>query len=99
MTPILKDLRWLPVKSQLYYRDTVFAFKCMSGLRPPYLDSLFLKRREVSGRVTRNSHLPNIPCFKSATEQGTLFEMNYEFLERHKKKLFRPRQRESEKIL
>ena len=68
---LLKDLRWLPVKSQLYYRDAVFAFKCMSGQRPPYLDSLFLKRREVSGCVTRNSHIPNIPCFKSATEQGT----------------------------
>ena len=74
MTPILKDLRWLPVKSQLYYRDTVFAFKCMSGLTRPCLASHFLKRGEVSGRVTRDSHLPNIPCFKSATEQGTFLK-------------------------
>ena len=87
MTPILKDLRWLPVKSQLYYRDAVFAFKCMSGLRPPYLDSLFLERREVSGRVTRDSHLPNIPCFYERYRTRNLFEMNYEFKERHKKPL------------
>ena len=43
VTQILIDLRWLPVKSQLYYRDAVLAFKSMSGLMPPYLASLFLK--------------------------------------------------------
>ena len=71
VTPILKDLRWLPVKSQLYYRNEVLAFKCISGLTRPCLASLFLKRGEVSGRVTRNSHLFNIPPFKSATGQKT----------------------------
>ena len=70
-TPILKDLRWLPVKSQLYHRNEVLAFKCISGLTCPCLDSLFLKRGDVSGRVTRNSHLFNIPPFKSATRQNT----------------------------
>ena len=72
VTPILKDLRrQLPVKSQLHYRDSVLAFKCMSGLTPSYRALLFLKRGEVSGRVTRNSHLFNIPPFKSATGQKT----------------------------
>lgn len=71
VTQILIDLRWLPVKSQLYYRDAVLAFKSMSVLMPPYLASLFLKRIEVRGPVTRNSHLFNVPCFKSATGQKT----------------------------
>ena len=35
--PILKSLNWLPVKDQLYFRDAVLAFKCMSGLAPGYL--------------------------------------------------------------
>ena len=34
VTPILKDLRWFPVKYQLYYRDAVLAFHCMTGLKP-----------------------------------------------------------------
>ena len=72
VTPILKDLRrLLPVKSQLHYRDSVLAFKCMSGLTPSYRALLFLKRGEVSGRVTRNFHLLNFTCFKSAIEQRT----------------------------
>ena len=70
VTPILKR-RWLPVKSQLYYRNEVLAFKCISGLTRPCLASLFLTRGEVSDRVTRNSHLFNIPPFKSATGQKT----------------------------
>ena len=37
VTPILKSLNWLPVKDQLYFRDAVLAFKCMSGLAPGYL--------------------------------------------------------------
>ena len=58
ITPILKDLRRrLPVKSQLCYCDVVLVFKFMSGLTPPYLALRFLKRGEVCGRVTRNSHL------------------------------------------
>ena len=74
VTPILKDLRWLSVKSHLYYRNSVLAFKCIrTGLTPTYFSPLFLKRGEVSGRATRNSHLLNIPLFKIATGQRTFF--------------------------
>ena len=57
VTPVLKELRWLPVKSQLYYRDVVLAFKCMTGQDPTYLSSPFLKRAEINVVVrleTRN---------------------------------------------
>ena len=37
VTPILRSLNWLPVRDQLYFRDAVLAFKCMSGLAPVYL--------------------------------------------------------------
>ena len=61
----------LAVKSQLYYRDAVLVFKCITVLSPSYLSSDFLKRGRVSGGVTGNSHLLNIPRFKSATEERT----------------------------
>ena len=35
ITAILKDLRWLPVKSKLYFRDAVLAFECMTGSTSP----------------------------------------------------------------
>ena len=73
VTPLLKELRWLPVKSQLYLRDAVFAFKCMTGSAPTYLSSKFLTRGEVSGRTTRSSQLLQIPLFKSRSGQTTSY--------------------------
>ena len=73
VTPLLKELHWLPIKSQLYLRDVVLAFKCMSGCAPTYLSSMFLTRGEVSGRTTRSSHLLQIPLFKSRSGQRTFF--------------------------
>ena len=53
--PIPKELKWLPVTSQLYYRSTIMTSKCMTGHTPKYLFSKFLKRAKVSSHSTRNS--------------------------------------------
>ena len=72
VTPILRELRWIPVKSQLYYRDAILAFKGMTEMAPTYLSSQFL-RRNISGRSTRQAQLLNIPLFRSATGQRTFY--------------------------
>ena len=73
VTSLLKELHWLPIKSQLYLRDAVLAFKCMTGSAPTYLSSKFLTRGEVSGRATRNSQLLHILLYKSKSGQRTFF--------------------------
>ncbi len=73
ITPVLKELRWLPFKTQLYYRDAMLAFKCMMGHAPSYLASQFITRRDVTGRKTRNFQKLNIPLFKSAVGQRTFY--------------------------
>ena len=73
VTPVLQGLRWLPVKSQLHYRDAVLAFKCMNGQAAPYLSSLFVKRVEISGRETRSSQLLNIPLLRPLQDKGPFF--------------------------
>ena len=69
VTPTLKELRWIPVEKQLYYRDAVLAFKCMNGLAPEYLCSLFITREAVSRRSTKQSGQLNLPFFASTTGQ------------------------------
>ena len=69
MTPIMKELNWMPVKKQLFYCDAVFAFKCMKGMAPSNLSSQFTTRGTISGRTTRQSDHLNIPLFTSATGQ------------------------------
>lgn len=75
VTPILRSLNWLPVRDQLYFRDSVLAFKCMSGLAPVYLSDKLITRSTVSKREleTRNSQMLNIPLFRTATGQKTFY--------------------------
>ena len=73
ITPFLKELRWLPVASKLFYRNAIMAFKCMSGCAPEYLSSQFIKRTAVSNRKTRNSQKLYIPFFKTASGQRTFY--------------------------
>ena len=37
ITPIFKELNWLPVANQLYNRSAMVAFKCLTGHAPEYL--------------------------------------------------------------
>ena len=50
ITPTLKELRWLPVKQRLHFRDAVLMFKCMTGCAPHYLSNHSKTRIEVSQR-------------------------------------------------
>ena len=71
ITPILKELRWFPVKSHLYSRDALLAFKCMNDCAPAYLSSQFKTRGEVSGRDTRNTKQLDVPLYRSTAGQRT----------------------------
>lgn len=73
VTPELKRLKWLPVSSQLYYRNTILAFKCMNCLAPEYLSTIFTKRSDVNSYTTRSSQFLNIPLFKTASGQRTFY--------------------------
>ena len=69
ITPFLKDLRWLPIRQQLYFRFAVLVFKCMTRCAPEYLTSKLVRRSAISTRNTRNSQLLNIPLFRTASSQ------------------------------
>jgi hypothetical protein len=71
ITLILKELRWFPVKSHLYRRDALLAFKCMNDCAPAYLSSQFKTRGEVSGRDTRNTKQLDVPLYRSTEGQRT----------------------------
>ena len=37
ITPVLKELHWLPVKKRIEFKVLVLTYKCMNGLAPQYL--------------------------------------------------------------
>ena len=53
ITPILKQLHWLPVVRQLEVRDAVMAFKCFHGLAPTYLRVIRRQVRPISSNFRR----------------------------------------------
>ena len=73
VTPLLKSLSWLPVKDQLYYRQAIMAFKCMTGHALTYLTSHFITRKQVSERTTWSSQKLNISLLLTASGQRTFY--------------------------
>ena len=69
VTPILKQLQWLPVIKQLEVRDATMVFKCLNGLAPPYLCQKFKTRSEVHNCNTRNRDRLHIPLCRTAAGQ------------------------------
>ena len=65
ITPLLKDLRWLPITQQLYFRLAVLVFKCMTSCAPEYLTSK-LVRRSRSAVSTRNTNTLNFWTYHSS---------------------------------
>ena len=69
VTPILKQLQWLPIVKQLEVRDAIMVFKCLNGLAPPYLCQKFKTRSEVHNCNTRNRDRLHIPLCRTAAGQ------------------------------
>ena len=69
VTPILKQLQWLPVIKQLEVRDATMVFKCLNGLAPPYLFQKFKIRSDVHNCSTRNRDRLLIPLCRTAAIQ------------------------------
>ena len=69
VTPSLKNLIWIPVKSHLYLRDAILAFKSMKGQVLNYLRLNLISRGSISDRTTRSSTQLNIPLFKTKSGQ------------------------------
>ena len=69
VTPILKQLQWLPIIKQLAVRDATMVFKCLNGLAPPYLCQRFKTRSEVHNCNTRNRDRLHIPLRRTAAGQ------------------------------
>ena len=60
ITPVLKDLHWLPVKERIKYKILLMCFKCLNGKGPSYLAGLlspYLPPRSLrsadSGQLTK----------------------------------------------
>lgn len=54
ITPILKDLHWLPVHLRINFKIALFCFKALNGLAPVYIEDLLTPH--VPTRSLRSSN-------------------------------------------
>ena len=50
ITPILRDLHWLPVRRRIDFKVATLVYKCLHGFAPPYLIEDCVLVASLSGR-------------------------------------------------
>ena len=71
VTPLHRQLTWLPVKQLLYYRDSVLTYKYLKGLAPKHLVDKFTRSSSIHALHTRKHDLLHIPLYRTASGQRT----------------------------
>ena len=73
VTPLLKDLHWLPVRYRVKFKIILFVFKCLSNLAPVYLSRMLTQRN--NNYNTRSSCVVsfNVPSLTRKTLASRAF--------------------------
>jgi len=50
MTPVLRELHWLPIRRRIIFKTAVLAYKCQHGASPQYLQSYCEPTSTYTGR-------------------------------------------------
>ena len=65
ITPVLRELHWLPVDYRIQYKILLLVFKCINGLAPVYLQDLLIKYEPVRELRSGSKRLLKIPKTRS----------------------------------
>ena len=68
VTPILRELHWLPVKYRIMYKILLLTYKCLHGTAPIYLQELI--KRYVPSRNLRSATQSRLTCSSTSTQYG-----------------------------
>ncbi len=67
VTPILRELHWLPIRQHVEYKCTLLAWKTVNGYAPQYLQDLIAFQEHRSLRQSKNKRLLKVPKTKLVT--------------------------------
>ena len=57
VTPLLKELHWLPVHARIEYKMIMLTFKCLKNLAPAYLSELIAVYKPLRCLRSENKRL------------------------------------------
>ena len=66
ITPVLRNLHWLPVRQRIAFKICVFIYKFLHNLAPVYLTELCVSRQiHRAGQRSGNRNLLEVPIVKT----------------------------------
>ena len=79
ISPVMKDLHWLPIKKQIECKILVLTLKCVHNLAPAYLTEPLYNRTNMGTRAD-NKNLLVVPKVKKSTLGWRSFSFTAPFL-------------------
>ena len=75
ITPVLKDLHWLPVKYRVDYKILLLTFKALHGLAPDYINDLLKPYHPSRTLRSSDDNLLTVPTSRIKSFGGRTFEI------------------------
>ena len=76
VTPILKELHWLPVAVRIEFKILVLVFKAYHGIRPHYISDMMTKYEPTTSLRSSSKRLLVFPRHKLKTYGRSAFSVN-----------------------
>ena len=67
ITPLLKELHWLPVSYRISFKIALMAYKCINGQAPTYLSNLIEVKKPTRNLRSNSRTTLKVPLCKTAT--------------------------------
>ena len=61
ITPVLKELHWLPVRERIQFKLLVLTWKSLNGIAPQYLSNLLVPYKPIRAHRSSDKHLLVVP--------------------------------------
>jgi hypothetical protein len=72
ISPVLRDLHWLPIRHRVDFKIATLVFKCLHGLAPPYLADDIIPLASIPGRrLLRSSSTQTLSVPPARTVYGS----------------------------
>ena len=66
ITPVLRELHWLPVAQRIEFKICLLVFKCVNGIAPEYLSELIHYRENLREHRSSNQKMLHLPASRSS---------------------------------
>ena len=73
ITPVLKELHWLPVKQRIIFKILLFTYKAQKALAPQYISDFLVQYKPSRALRSSDKKLLQVPHFKLKTYGGRSF--------------------------